>query len=101
MVKKKLVSSIILFFIIFQTKKAFPNENSHWEIEVDPIAIGLNGYSAHIGRTSDILKIDLGTASENLTASQTKTLLNNKNFKTSFVSYGIKCIFKEEKSGWN
>jgi hypothetical protein len=60
------------------------------EIEVDPIAYILSGYSFHLGEYVSSWKFDVNTASEQFNQSETKSLLSNSNFTTKFTSYGAK-----------
>lgn len=60
------------------------------EIEIDPIAYLLNGYSVHIGRQYGSWKYDINTAAESLNQVQTNVFLSNDNFTAKFFSYGAK-----------
>lgn len=60
------------------------------EVEIDPIAYALSGYSIHLGRFSGAWKFDINAASESLNKSETKTFLSNTDFTTRFVTYGAK-----------
>lgn len=63
---------------------------SRIEIEVDPIAYALGGYSFHLGPALGSWKFDFGVAATDLTQSQTALVYSNDNFKTKFESFGAK-----------
>jgi len=101
----KSITRTVIFLSIFVSMisiKAFASEVSGWEVEVDPIAFALKGYSAHVGPRIGSWKFDVNTASEDFTSDQTKTFLNQANFLAKFVSYGAKVDYiGESGKGWH
>jgi hypothetical protein len=89
-------------FVSMFSLNAFAGQASGWELEVDPIAFALKGYSAHVGPRIGSWKFDINTASEDFTSDQTKTLLSQTNFMAKFVSYGAKVDYIGETGrGWH
>lgn len=60
--KQKYLSSLILTFIIVQLSfaQSRKNDNHFFELEMDPIAFMLHGYSVHSGYQSGHLRWDMG-----------------------------------------
>jgi len=56
------------------------------DLEVDPIAYGLNGYSLHLGLGQENFRFDLGVFGLEMSDSFT----SNENFEVDFEGYGVK-----------
>ncbi|SFD23988.1 hypothetical protein SAMN05518672_1011204 [Chitinophaga sp. CF118] len=58
---QKYLTGLFLTFIIVRVSVAqTPKSDNHFELEVDPIAFILNGYSAHVGYQSGHFRWDVG-----------------------------------------
>lgn len=73
--------SILGFLVLLATHQAHA-----FDIEVDPIAYGLNGYSLHAGFGNNYFRFDLGLFGLEIPESS----LSNENYEVDFTGYGIK-----------
>lgn len=76
--------------IIFSTQAKAQNEalsfKNTWEIELDPIAYLLNGYSIHGIYNLEHYRIDLGVYG----IEQPSSIVGNKDFKVKTTGFGLK-----------
>lgn len=86
---KNIVHKILMIFLVAVSSVASAKD-SGVEIELDPIAYALSGYSLHLGEYIHAWKFDVNTAAESYNQSETNSLLSNSNFTSKFVSYGAK-----------
>ena len=90
------VNGFQFFFLILLSVSRLPASavaSSSVEIEVDPIAYALSGYSGHIGYVLAEFKFDFGAAKEKFSDSATKAFLGNQGFSSQFESVGAKLDF--------
>jgi hypothetical protein len=69
-----------------------------WEIEADPTAFALHGYSAHLGYAAGPLRIDLGAYGTDIP----RRVHGNDRFHAAMRGYGIKAQFflSGHTEGW-
>lgn len=60
-----------------------------WDVEVDPIAYALDGYSLHVGLSPNFGRLDLGLFAMRLP----DEVVGNENFEASFRGAGLKWDF--------
>ena len=85
----KALSSLIILILLSSDSQA-ATSNCATEIEVDPIAYALRGYSIHLGERFYSFKVDANVAGENLTESQSNLFFGSTNFKVKGATYGAK-----------
>lgn len=80
---KKLIS--LCFAMIWFSTLLCQNAFAEIEIEIDPIAFGLKGYSFHVAYAVKKTRFDIGVFALELPEDS-----NNENFTVSFTGYGAK-----------
>lgn len=94
--KISLILSVVFTVCVINNSNAQNNKPSrHFEIEIDPTAYLLNGYSVHLGYQVNHLRFDAGVFG----LSQPSFFLNNDKFKDRSSGFGIKAdyIFNKQK----
>lgn len=95
-----LTAIIILLSVthLSTTAVAQPERNSGFDIDIDPIAYTLNGFSIHGGYTTGAWRFDLGMFGLDIP----EWLHGNENFEASFIGAGWKVdrFFKGHADGF-
>jgi hypothetical protein len=96
LISKSIFTALLLtvFAIIPVTSNA--NADS-FDVELDPLAFMLNGYSLHLGHSSSLGRIDVGVFGLELP----EAMIEVESFEAKFAGYGMKWDLQEANHpGW-
>src|ERR1700730_16318429 len=76
----------VVFAIAVGTLLAQATAQAQWEVEADPVAFGLKGYSAHVGYRVNLFRADIGAFGADIPES----LHGNEGWKSRTSGVGAK-----------
>lgn len=91
--------SILIFLFSFQGYTIFSQtskpDKAHFDVELDPIAYALKGFSVHLGYQKNVIRYDAGVFG----LDEPSSFSVNKDFKVRLKGFGIKAIYMGNKPG--
>lgn len=93
--KSNIQTAFIATALFFFCTASFGQKKAHFDIEVDPIAYALKGYSVHLGYQPKAIRFDIGVYG----LEEPSFYSLNKDFKVKLNGVGFKAAYYGNKAG--